>query len=103
MEIILGLLIISGLYGLQSYFQYRQNEKFFNAFLQKLKEMEDNKVVTIPWENMINNPESTVKDDDLMPLEEMGDEAIHEAVKKMTTSPVYEKDGEAEEAKQEIL
>jgi hypothetical protein len=52
---------------------------------------------------MVNNPESMVKDDDLLPVEEMGDEAIHEAVKKMTTAPVYEKDGEAEEAKQEIL
>jgi hypothetical protein len=102
-EIIIGLLIISGLYGLQSYFQYRQNERFFNAFLQKLKEMEDNKVVTVPWENMINNPESTVKDDDLSPMEEVTDEKFQEAIKRMTTSPVYEKDGEAEEAKEEIL
>lgn len=103
MEIIFGLLIISALYGLQSYFQYRQTERFFNAFLQKLKEMEDNKVVTVPWEQMVNNPESLVKDDDLSPMEEISDEKFQESIRKMTTTPVYERDGEAEEAKQEIL
>lgn len=93
----LALVIITGAYLFSSYLEKKSTKEFFDKLMEKFSEKQ---VVSLPWEQAVDNPEAQMKDADHIPLEEFDEDEMKEKVKHMFT--VQEKDTEAEEAQKEV-
>lgn len=80
---------------------YLQNKRDKQIIDELLKKVNENKTVTFPWDEAVNNPDALAQDDDHIPLDEINDEEFMKAVRKNVEAN-QEVDKEAEEANKEI-
>lgn len=98
MEII-ALLVLGILNCVQLFVNYKQSQEM-------AKIVKDKTVVTFPWEQAVQNPDSLVKDEDHVPLDDIDAETFRDAIKKTKQifGDAYDTvDHEAEQANSEIL
>lgn len=96
---LLSLIVVAVVASIPYYLLYKRDRDIINELLKKINE---EKVVTLPWEQAVNDPNAQAKDDDHIPLDEIPDEEFIKAVNKNYVEKTENVDKEAEEAKQEL-
>ncbi len=92
----LTVILVAGCFGWITYVEHKDHKEIVEKLTEKLTEKT---VVTLPWEQTIDNPDAQVTTDDQIPLEELDEDELKKNMGHMFTA---QEDKEAEEAQKEI-